>query len=57
MFSTVTNQDLVRFMLRTGCMNTDRYIEFMSKLIENKELKLFLILDNLRVQHCKTVNQ
>jgi len=38
-------------------MNADRCIEFMSKLIENKEQKVFLILDNLRVHHSKIVKQ
>ncbi|MGX1024590.1 IS630 family transposase [Psychroflexus sp. MBR-150] len=57
MFSTVTNQGQVRFMLYTGSMNADRCIEFMSKLIENKEQKVFLILDNLRVYHSKIVKQ
>jgi transposase len=57
MFSTVTNQGQVRFMLYTGSMNADRCIEFMSKLIENKEQKVFLILDNLRVHHSKIVKQ
>jgi transposase len=55
MFSAVTNQGQVRFMLYTGSMNADRCIEFMSKLIENKEQKVFLILDNLRVHHSKIV--
>ena len=57
MFSTVTNQGQVRFMLYTGSMNADRCIEFMSKLIENKERKVFLILDNLRVHHSKIVKK
>ncbi|QTY27740.1 IS630 family transposase [Flavobacterium sp. CS20] len=57
MFSTVTNQGQVRFMLYTGSMNADRCIEFMSKLIENKEQKVYLILDNLRVYHSKIVKQ
>lgn len=57
MFSTVTNQGQVRFMLYTGSMNADRCIEFMSKLIENKEQKVFLILDNLRVHHSKLVKE
>lgn len=57
MFSTVTNQGQVRFMLYTGSMNADRCIEFMSKLIEDKKQKVFLILDNLRVHHSKIVKQ
>lgn len=38
-------------------MNADKCIEFMSKLIEGKEQKVFLILDNLRVHHSKIVKQ
>ena len=57
MISTVTNQGQVRFMIYSGSMNADRLIEFMSKLIENKENKIFLILDNLRVHHSKIVKK
>lgn len=57
MFSTVINQGQVRFILYTGSMNADKCIEFMSKLIEGKEQKVFLILDNLRVHHSKIVKQ
>jgi transposase len=57
MVSTVTNQGQVRFMIYSGSMNADRFIEFMSKLIKNKEQKVFLILDNLRVHHGKIVKE
>lgn len=57
MISTITNQGKVRFMIYTGSMNADRFIEFTSKLIENREKKVFLILDNLRVHHSKVVKQ
>lgn len=56
MFSIVTNQGQVRFVLYTGSMNADKSIEFMLKLIEEKEQKAFLILDNLRVHHSKILN-
>lgn len=57
MVSTVTNQGQVRFMIYTGSMNADRLIEFMVQLIKNKEQKIFLILDNLRVHHSKLVKE
>jgi len=57
MISTVTNQGQVEFMIYSGSMNTDRLIEFMEQLIKNKQQKIFLILDNLRVHHSKIVKQ
>ena len=55
MISTVTNQGQVQFMIYSGSMNTDRLIEFLTQLIKNKEQKIFLILDNLKVHHSKLV--
>ena len=57
MISTVTNQGSVQFMTYSGTMNADRLIEFLKQLIKNKEQKIFLILDNLRVHHSKIVKQ
>lgn len=57
MISSVTNQGQVEFMIYSGSMNTDRLIEFMEQLIKNKQKKIFLILDNLRVHHSKIVKQ
>lgn len=57
MISTVTNQGSVQFMIYSGTMNADRLIEFLKQLIKNKEQKIFLILDNLRVHHSKIVKQ
>lgn len=53
--STVTKQGLVEFMIYSGSMNVDRLIEFMEQLIKDKPKKVFLILNNLRVHHSKTV--
>ncbi|WP_146052914.1 transposase, partial [Aquimarina sp. I32.4] len=53
----VTNQGSVQFMIYSGTMNADRLIEFLKQLIKNKEQKIFLILDNLRVHHSKIVKQ
>lgn len=57
MISTITNQGRVQFMIYTGTMNADRLVEFLGQLIKNKEQKIFLILDNLRVHHSKVVKQ
>lgn len=38
-------------------MNSDRLIEFMEQLIKNSATKLFLILDNLRVNHSKPLKE
>lgn len=42
MVSTVTNQGQVRFMISSGSMNADRFIEFTSKPLKNKEQKVSL---------------
>jgi transposase len=56
MISALTNQGLVRFAFYDGAINKDRFIEFMGKLIQDAQRKVFLIVDNLRVHHAKLVN-
>jgi transposase len=56
MISAVTNQGLVRFAFHQGAINTERFIDFMDRLIQEAEgRKVFLILDNLRVHHARDV--
>lgn len=58
MISAVTNQGLVRFAFYPGAINTDRFIDFMDRLIQEAEgRKVFLILDNLRVHHARPVKE
>lgn len=57
MISTVTNQGKVEFMIYSGTMNSQRFIEFLKQLIKNKNRKTYLILDNLKVHHSKLVKQ
>ena len=57
MISSLTNQGRVEFMIYTGTINADRFIEFLKQLIKNKNKKIFLILDNLRVHHSKIVKE
>lgn len=57
MISTVTNQGKVEFMIYSGTMNSERFIEFIEQLIKKKKRKLYLILDNLKVHHSKPVKK
>lgn len=42
-------------MLYEHTMNGKRLIEFMKRLVKDVDRKVILILDNLRVHHCKPV--
>ncbi len=55
MISTVTNQGKARWMIIDGAFNHERLIEFFEALLKDAERKVFLILDNLGVHHCKPV--
>jgi transposase len=55
MISSVTNQGKVAFMIYKENMNADMFIKFLQQLIKDRERKIYLILDNLRVHHSKIV--
>lgn len=55
MIATVTNQGKTRWMIIDEAFNSDRLIEFLGVLIKDAGKKVFLILDNLRVHHSKSV--
>ena len=55
MIATVTNRGKTRWMIIDEAFNADRLIEFLAALIKDAGKKVFLILDNLRVHHCKLV--
>lgn len=55
MISTVTNQGKVEFMIYGGRMNCECLLVFLRQLIKDRERKIFLILDNLRVHHGKVI--
>ena len=55
--STVTNKGQMRWKIFEGAINGDILIDFMSRLIRGAPKKIFLILDNLRVHHCKPVKK
>lgn len=55
MIATVTNQGKARWMIIDGAFNHERLIEFFESLVRDTGKKIFLILDNLGVHHCKPV--
>lgn len=55
MISSITNQGQVEFMIYSGTMNADRFLKFLRQLIKNRDRKVYLILDNLKVHHSKIV--
>ena len=50
MIATVTNQGKTRWMIIDEALDADKFIEFLQALIKDAGKKVFLILDNLRVQ-------
>jgi transposase len=55
MIASVTNQGKARWMIIDGAVNHERLIEFFESLLKDAGRKVFLILDNLGVHHCKPV--
>lgn len=55
MISTVTNQGKTCWEIIDGNFNHERLIEFFKALITQAGRKVFLVLDNLGVHHCKPV--
>jgi len=55
MMASVTNQGKARWMIIDGAFNHERLIEFFESLVKDTGKKIFLILDNLGVHHCKPV--
>jgi len=57
MMSAISSRGKLRFMLYEDAMNGKRLIEFMKRLVSDVGHKVILILDNLKVHHCKTVKE
>ena len=57
MISAITNGGKVRFIMYQEAMNSGLLIKFVNRLIKDAGRKVFLIRDNLRVHHGKTVKQ
>jgi len=57
MISAITNQGKVRFRIFEGSMNADVLIDFLMRLLKDAKRKVMMILDNLKVHHCKPVKE
>jgi transposase len=57
MVSAITNKGKISWMIVEGTINSDRFIEFLERLIKDASRKVFLILDNLRVHHSVKVKE
>ncbi len=57
MISAITNTGKTMFSLYDESINTDRFIDFLSKVIKSSNKKVYLIVDNLRVHHAKVVTK
>ena len=55
MISAITNQGKVRYRIFEGNMNSDVLIDFFMRLLKDAKRKVFVVMDNLRVHHCKPV--
>jgi len=53
MISSITNKGLMRFMIYTSGFNADVFLNFLRRLIYRQKKKIFIILDNHKVHHCK----
>jgi len=57
MISAITNTGKSMFALYDESINVDRFIEFLQKVIDSNNKKVFMILDNLRVHHAKLTKE
>ena len=55
MISAITNTGKSMFALYDESINVDRFIDFMQRVIDSSDKKVYLIVDNLRVHHAKLV--
>lgn len=55
MLSAISKRGKLHFILYKDSMNTEKLIDFMTRLITDSKKKVFLVLDNLRVHHAKLV--
>jgi len=57
MISSVNNQGKCYWMVIDGAFNADKLIEFMESIVRDVPRKVFLVMDNLKVDHCKPVKE
>ena len=57
MISTVTNRELMRFMFYRETMTAQLLIRFLKRMIRSSQKKILLIINNLRVNHGKLLQE
>ncbi len=55
MLSAISKRGKLHFLLYKDSMNAEKLIDFMTRLVADSKKNVFLIPDNLRVHHSKTV--
>ena len=55
MISAITNTGKTMFSLYDESVNIERFIDFLQKVIDSSDKKVYMIVDNLRVHHAKLV--
>jgi transposase len=55
MISAITNTGKTMFSLYDESVNVEKFIDFLEKVIESADKKVYMIVDNLRVHHAKLV--
>lgn len=55
MISAITNTGKTMFSLYDESINIDRFIDFLQKVVDSSDKKVYMIVDNLRVHHAKLV--
>lgn len=55
MISAIANTGKTMFSLYDESINIERFIDFLQKVIDSSEKKVYIIVDNLRVHHAKLV--
>ncbi len=57
MISAITGNGHFRFMTVEGSVTAEIFCDFIKRLVENVNQKIYLILDNHRIHHAKKVNE
>ena len=55
MISAISPRGEVAFQIVEGSIDAERFIPFLSALIQDAPRKIYLVVDNLRVHHAKVV--
>lgn len=55
MISSIANKGLTRFMIYKSVFNADFLLNFLGKFVCSYKRRIFIILDNHKVHHCRKV--